>query len=153
MHGVCGVQEQPHTLILTSVGFHFTLSDGAKKGLPSHLNLRGKIPLGEASTESCSFSHFGPFFVHAKHIIKHHFPLPATKLSGLFGEIQQKLFLWEFHLLELHLTGQRSLLRDVSTFPVQGIHQCPSGGDLYRWVLLSSFSFLSWEGAYSTTLG
>lgn len=31
---------------------------------------------------------------------------PTTKLSGLFGEIQQKLFLWEFHLLELQHNGQ-----------------------------------------------
>lgn len=41
---------------------HFTLADGAKKGLSHywHLKVRGKIPLGEASTEVCSFSHFGP---------------------------------------------------------------------------------------------
>lgn len=126
-YGMCGVQEQPHTLIYTTVGFHFILSHGAKKGLPSycHLNLRGKIPLGEPSTENCSFFHFGPSFVHAKHTSKQnkpYFPQPDTKLSGLFGEIQQELFLWEFHLLELSHTGQWSLLKDVNTFPMQCMH-------------------------------
>lgn len=122
-YGVCGVQEQPPTLIHSTVRVSFHSARWSKERTSKLLAFEPerKHPSGEASTESCNFSHFGLSFVHAKHTGKCCFPQPATKLSGLFGEIQQKLFLWEFHQLELHHTGQGSLLRDVNTFPVQCI--------------------------------
>lgn len=144
----------PHTH-LYHCGVSFTLSDGAKKGPPRywHLNLRGKIRLGETSTESFHFSHLGPSFVHAKHTGKQNkccFP-PDTKLSGLFGEIQQKLFLWEFHLLELNLSGQWWLLKDVNTFPVQCIPNAFRRGSVQAGLaFITLFSILRRRLQYSS---